>query len=56
MFKKTPGVALLFLMICSLAACGTTERQNTGAPGASENSSYESVEGIQIRMRRTNRK
>lgn len=50
MFKKTLSVALLFLMICSPAACGTTEQQNTGAFNASENSSYESVEGTQIKM------
>ncbi len=50
MFKKSFGVVLLFLMICSLAACRTTEQQDTGLFDASEDSSYESVEGTQIKM------
>lgn len=60
MFKKVFSTGLLFFMICSLAACGATGEQDTGTsdigtpdtgtPGVSENSSYESVEGTQIKM------
>lgn len=50
MFKKALGVALLFSMLCSLAACGAAGQQDAGARDVSENSSYESVEGTQIKM------
>lgn len=50
MFKKTLSIVLLFLVICSLAACGMTGQQDTGALNVSEDSSYESVEGTQIKM------
>lgn len=50
MFKKTLSIGLLFLMLCSLAACGAAGQQDTGALDVSENSSYESVEGTQIKM------
>ena len=44
MCKKILSAGLLFLMICSLEACGTTGKQNTVPLDTSENSSYESVE------------
>lgn len=51
MFKKTLSTGLLFLLLCSLAACGATEQQqDIGATDTSENSSYESVEGTKIKM------
>ncbi|MBP3490035.1 MAG: flavodoxin [Roseburia sp.] len=50
MFKKALGVALLFSMLCSLAACGAAGQQDAEARDVSENSSYESVEGTQIKM------
>jgi hypothetical protein len=50
MFKKALSVGLLFLMLCSLAACGVARQQDTGELDVSENSSYESVEGTQIKM------
>ncbi len=50
MFKKALSVGLLFLMLCSLAACGTTGQQNTGTLDESENSSYKSVEGTRVKM------
>ena len=48
MYKKVLSVVLL--MICSLMACGAAGRQDTGTFDVSENSSYESVEGTQIKM------
>ena len=50
MFKKALSVGLLFLMISSLAACGIAGQQDTETVDVSENSSYESVEGTQIKM------
>lgn len=50
MYKKILSAGLLLLMICSLVACGATGQQDTGTLDASENSSYESVEGTQIKM------
>lgn len=50
MFKKALGVALLFSMLGSLAACGAAGQQDAEARDVSENSSYESVEGTQIKM------
>lgn len=50
MFKKALGVGLLFLVICSLAACGATGRQDVETAAPSADSSYESVEGRQIKM------
>lgn len=50
MYKKILSAGLFLLMICSLAACGETEQQDTGTFDVSENSSYESVEGTQIKM------
>lgn len=50
MFKKALRVGLLFLMLCSLAACEAAGQRDTGTPDVSENSGYESVEGTQIKM------
>lgn len=50
MFKKALSVGLLFLMLCSLAACGAARQKDTGTLDESENSSYESVEGTRIKM------
>lgn len=50
MGKKVLSTVLMFLMLCSLAACGTTGQQDAEMPDISENSSYESVEGTQIKM------
>ena len=50
MFKKALSAGLLFLMLCSLAACGTTGQQDVVMPDTSEDDSYESVEGTQIKM------
>lgn len=50
MFKKALSVGLLFLMLCSLAACGAAGQKDTGTLDESENSSYESVEGTRIKM------
>ena len=50
MFKKILSGELLFLILCSLAACGTTGQQDAGMFDISEYSSYESVEGTQIKM------
>ena len=50
MNKKILSTALLFLMVCSLAACGATGQQAAGTLDRIENSSYESVEGTQIKM------
>lgn len=50
MCKKILSTVLLFLMVCSLAACGATSQQDTGTLDRFENSSYESVEGAQIKM------
>lgn len=50
MFKKALSVGLLFLMLCSLTACGVSGQQDTGTLDESENSSYESVEGTRIKM------
>lgn len=50
MFKKALSVGLLFLMLCSLAACGAAGQQDAEALNVAENSSYESVEGTQIKM------
>ncbi len=48
--KKNLSVGLRLLMICSLVACGAAEQQDTETFDVSENSSYESVEGTQIKM------
>lgn len=50
MFKKALSVGLLFLMLCSLAACGAAGQKDTGTLDESENSGYESVEGTKIKM------
>ena len=50
MTKKALSVGLLFFMLCFLAACGATRQQDTELLDISENSSYESVEGTQIKM------
>lgn len=50
MFKKALSVGLLFLMLCSFAACGAAGQKDTGTLDESENSSYESVEGTRIKM------
>lgn len=50
MFKKALNAGLLFLMLCSLAACGTTVWQDAVTPDTSEGDSYESVEGTEIKM------
>ena len=50
MSKKIFTIALSFLMICALTACGVNSQQNTGTTDISEDSSYESVEGTQIKM------
>lgn len=49
MTQRIVIVALSLILICALAACGTTG-QDTGALDVSENNSYESVEGTQIKM------
>lgn len=49
MTRRIVIAALSLILICSLAACGTTG-QDTGALDVSENNSYESVEGTQIKM------
>lgn len=49
MTRRIVIAALSLSLICSLAACGTTG-QDTGALDVSENNSYESVEGMQIKM------
>ena len=36
--------------LCSLAACGAAGQKDTGTLDESENSSYESAEGIRIKM------
>lgn len=50
MFKKVLSVGLIFLVLCSLAACGAAGQKDTGALDISENNSYESAEGTQIKM------
>lgn len=50
MFKKALSVGLLSFMLCSLAACGAAGQQAAETPEVSENSSYKSVEGTQIKM------
>lgn len=50
MTRRILIVILALNLICTLAACGTTGQQDTGTLDASENSSYESVEGTQIKM------
>lgn len=50
MFKKALSIGALFLMLCSLAACRAAGPQDTGTLDKPENSSYKSVEGIQIKM------
>lgn len=50
MTRRILIVILALTLICTLAACGTTGQQDTGMLDASENSSYESVEGTQIKM------
>lgn len=50
MTRRIVIAALSLILICSLAACGTTGQQDTGALDVSENNSYESVEGTQIKM------
>lgn len=50
MFKKALNAGLLFLMLCTLAACGIAGQQNEVMPGISEDGGYESVEGTQIKM------
>lgn len=50
MFKKALNAGLLFLMLCTLAACGIAGQQNEVMPGISEDGSYERVEGTQIKM------
>lgn len=49
MLKKALSVGLLSFMLCTLAACGAARQQDAGIPAASENDSYESVEGTQIK-------
>lgn len=49
MTRRIVIAALSLILICSLAACGTTG-QDTGALDVSENNSYESVEGTQVKM------
>lgn len=49
MTRRIVIAALSLILICPLAACGTTG-QDTGALDVSENNSYESVEGTQIKM------
>lgn len=43
MFKKALSVGLLFLMLCSLAACGAAGQKDTGTLDESENSGYERI-------------
>ncbi|MDO4305380.1 MAG: cyclophilin-like fold protein [Eubacteriales bacterium] len=50
MTRRILIVILALNLICTLAACGTTGQQDTGTLDVSENSSYESVEGTQIKM------
>lgn len=50
MSRRILIAAMSLIFICSLAACGVTGQQDTGTSGISENSSYESVEGTQIKM------
>ena len=50
MFKKALSIGLLFLMLCSLAACGATGQQDVVTPDISEGDNYGSVEGTQIKM------
>ncbi len=42
--------ALAMFFLCSLTACGAAGQQDTGTADVPENSSYESVEGTQIKM------
>ncbi|MBO5522316.1 MAG: hypothetical protein J5986_01365 [Roseburia sp.] len=50
MYKKTLSVGVLCLMLGSLTACGTIGQREARTPDISENSSYESVEGTQIKV------
>lgn len=50
MTRRIVIAALSLILICSLVACGTTGQQDTGALDVSENNSYESVKGTQIKM------
>lgn len=53
MFRRALGAGLFFLMTGLLAACGAAGQQQdigTGTAGTWEDSSYESVEGTQIKM------
>lgn len=50
MTRKIISVALSLILICSLAACGAAGQQDTDMVDVFENSSYESVEGTQIKM------
>lgn len=47
MYKKILRIGLFVFCICSLAACGTAGYQDAKSAGSS---TYESVEGTQIKM------
>lgn len=50
MTRRILIVILALNLICTLVACGETGQQDTALLDTSENSSYESVEGTQIKM------
>ena len=50
MTRRIMIAALALTLISSMVACGEVEQQDSGIPHTSENGSYESVEGTQIKM------
>ena len=50
MTRRIMIAALDLTLISSMVACGEVELQDSGIPHTSENGSYESVEGTQIKM------
>lgn len=50
MTRRILTIALSLTLICSLAACGAIGRRDAGTLDVSDESSYESAEGTQIKM------
>lgn len=50
MVRRIWVAAFALTLLCFLTACGTAAQQNSEVSEISENSSYESVEGTQIKM------